>query len=98
MANSMVDEFEVVADFGVVDDFQTVDEDLDTWVESFDENKIDELCTKSWLLWKEGAGTQFRKVYDGTGRSSMFAKRAEKKGKRAADVEFSKITNVFRLN
>jgi hypothetical protein len=95
MANSMVDEFEVVADFGVVDDFQTVDEDLDTWVESFDENQIDELCTKSWLLWKEGAGKQFRKVYDGTGRSSMFAKRAEKKRREQLMSNSLKLQTYF---
>ena len=61
------------------DEFEAIDENLDSWVECFDENQIDELCSKFWLLWNEGAGKQFRKAYDGTGRSSMFAKRAEKR-------------------
>lgn len=61
------------------DEFEAIDENLDSWVECFDETQIDDICAKSWLQWKEGAGKQFRKVYDGTGRSSQFAKRAEKK-------------------
>ena len=60
------------------DESEAIDENLDSWVECFDETQIDNICAKSWLQWNEGAGKQFRKVYDGTGRSSKFAKRAEK--------------------
>jgi hypothetical protein len=60
-------------------DFEAIDEDLDSWVACFDEEQIDEMWSKPWLQWKKGAGKQFRKAYDGTGRSSVFAKRAEKR-------------------
>ena len=77
---------------------EAIDENLNSWVGFFHENHIDELSSEAWLQWKEGAGTQFRKAYDGTGRSSMFSKRAEKRRREQLMSQSRKIHSYFSIN
>lgn len=52
---------------------------LDGWVEQYSEQQIDEISSQCWLKWKDGAGSQLRKAHNGFGRSTVFARQAEKR-------------------
>lgn len=55
------------------------DTGLDVWVQQFSDEQIDDISNRCWLQWKNGAGSQLRKAHNGTGRSTFFARQAEKR-------------------
>ena len=71
---STIANIDLAADVTVSDD-----NDLDGWVHKISDNQLEEISAQCWLQWKQGAGSQLRKAQNGTGRSTFFAKQAEKK-------------------
>jgi hypothetical protein len=67
----------------------------DSWLSYICEEGLDSMCLKSWLQWKEGAGTHLRKGHSGTGRSSMFARQAEQCRQNVSSVNSRPIITSY---
>ena len=82
------------------DDREPIDEDDSRPIESDDEcqmliNDSDVEAILSKLQWNEGAGFHLRKPYNGTGRSTVFARKAAMKKRQQSMQGFRPITSYF---
>jgi hypothetical protein len=59
---------------------------------------MDSMCSKSWIQWKESAGTHIIKRHNGTRRPSIFASQAKQRLRTASAVNCRPITSYFALS
>jgi hypothetical protein len=59
----------------------------DSWIFDIEEEDLNSISEKPWLEWKDGAELHSRKPHNGYGRSSSFAKQAERRRRPSADSE-----------
>ena len=67
----------------------------DSWIFDIEDNDLNAISGKPWLEWKDNAGLHIRKPYNGYGRSSKYAKQAEKRRRVASAAGCRSIQSYF---